>query len=338
MKLFQCQNCGQPLYFENTRCESCGLTLGYLPTRETVTALREDGASGRRLAAPGQAIAYCANGVHGVCNWLIPADSADQFCAACRHNRTIPDLTQRRQSRPLAHGGGRQASPVLHAPEAETASRHQGGGSERPRLRFSRRRRRAGVYRPRQRAHHHQSRRGRRRRARAASPPDGRALPHPARPFPSRDRPLLLEPPGRQFTRASSNSASCSATSAATMAARCRTIMPRVLPPTGRSVSSRPMRAPTRGRISPRPGRTTSTWWIRSKPPTPFGLIVKPKASQSFAAKIDFNPHGSDMDRLIELVAAAHLRGQLDQPQHGPSRSLSFRAQPAGDRQACLRA
>ena len=30
MKLFQCQNCGQPLYFENTLCESCGLALGYL--------------------------------------------------------------------------------------------------------------------------------------------------------------------------------------------------------------------------------------------------------------------------------------------------------------------
>ena len=27
MKLFECQNCGQPPYFENTRCESCGLKL-----------------------------------------------------------------------------------------------------------------------------------------------------------------------------------------------------------------------------------------------------------------------------------------------------------------------
>ena len=34
MKLFECQNCGQPLYFENTRCESCGLRLGYLPVEE----------------------------------------------------------------------------------------------------------------------------------------------------------------------------------------------------------------------------------------------------------------------------------------------------------------
>ena len=40
MKLFQCQNCGQPLHFENTRCERCGLPLGYLPHQETITALK----------------------------------------------------------------------------------------------------------------------------------------------------------------------------------------------------------------------------------------------------------------------------------------------------------
>ncbi len=42
MKLFQCQNCGLPLYFENTHCERCGLALGYLPARETVSALKPD--------------------------------------------------------------------------------------------------------------------------------------------------------------------------------------------------------------------------------------------------------------------------------------------------------
>jgi hypothetical protein len=42
MKLFECQNCGQPLYFENTRCESCGRSLGYLPARECLSALRPD--------------------------------------------------------------------------------------------------------------------------------------------------------------------------------------------------------------------------------------------------------------------------------------------------------
>ena len=94
MKLFECQNCGQALYFENTHCESCGLWLGYLPAQETVTALEDDAGRFRVLADPNHGrYRYCANVQHGVCNWLIPEDSPDQFCAACRHNRTIPDLS-----------------------------------------------------------------------------------------------------------------------------------------------------------------------------------------------------------------------------------------------------
>ena len=63
MKLFECQNCGQPLYFENTHCESCGLSLGYLPSRETVTALRPD--AGMWTALAGRHYRYCANAMHG---------------------------------------------------------------------------------------------------------------------------------------------------------------------------------------------------------------------------------------------------------------------------------
>jgi hypothetical protein len=94
MKLFECQNCGQPLYFENTRCESCGAPLGYLPCEATVTALQPAGdAIWHAMAQRGISYKFCANAAHGVCNWLIPAHEADQFCVACRHNRTIPDLS-----------------------------------------------------------------------------------------------------------------------------------------------------------------------------------------------------------------------------------------------------
>jgi hypothetical protein len=93
MKLFECQNCGQPLFFENTLCESCGLRLGYLPERETVTALEAVDGLWRALAAPGGRYRFCANAEHDVCNWLVTADDEEPFCAACRHNRTIPDLT-----------------------------------------------------------------------------------------------------------------------------------------------------------------------------------------------------------------------------------------------------
>jgi len=98
MQLFECQNCGQPLYFENTRCERCGLSLGYLPERETITALKPEGGA-RNLQhnvwwalGDAQTYRYCANAAYDVCNWLIPAALPDTYCAAC-HNRMIPDLS-----------------------------------------------------------------------------------------------------------------------------------------------------------------------------------------------------------------------------------------------------
>jgi len=99
MKLFQCQNCGQPLHFENTRCERCGLSLGYLPERETITALKPEGelADGApqawRALADSRTYRHCANAAHDVCNWLVPATASESYCAACRHNRIIPDLS-----------------------------------------------------------------------------------------------------------------------------------------------------------------------------------------------------------------------------------------------------
>jgi hypothetical protein len=93
MKLFECQNCGQLLYFENTRCERCGHVLGYLPESAVLSALTAEGGDRwRPLAAPEQVYRLCANATHDACNWLVPAGGPSAFCRACRHNRTIPDL------------------------------------------------------------------------------------------------------------------------------------------------------------------------------------------------------------------------------------------------------
>jgi hypothetical protein len=93
MKLFRCQSCGQLLYFENTRCESCGCLLGYLPSAMTLTALAAVGEHFRPLAASDTAVRLCVNAGQNACNWLIPTDTNATLCAACRHNRTIPDLS-----------------------------------------------------------------------------------------------------------------------------------------------------------------------------------------------------------------------------------------------------
>jgi hypothetical protein len=94
MKLFSCQSCGQVLYFENIRCEQCGHILGYLSDIAQISALEplEDG-TWKALAAPEIPVKFCNNAQSGVCNWLVPVDDPHGFCAACRHNRVIPDLT-----------------------------------------------------------------------------------------------------------------------------------------------------------------------------------------------------------------------------------------------------
>ena len=66
MKLFQCQHCRALLYFENTQCGSCGRSLGYLPSRETLTALEPSDAAWRALAEPQGSFRYCANAQHAV--------------------------------------------------------------------------------------------------------------------------------------------------------------------------------------------------------------------------------------------------------------------------------
>jgi hypothetical protein len=94
MKLFKCQNCGQLLCFENRRCERCGFTLGYLPEEEVLSALTSVSDVWEAMAVPGRLYRFCANAGADACNWLVPNDSPDAYCLACRHNRTVPDLSR----------------------------------------------------------------------------------------------------------------------------------------------------------------------------------------------------------------------------------------------------
>jgi len=79
MKLFTCSNCRQALFFENTRCQTCGHQLAYLPDRNVVSPLEP---SRYRL---------CANYVHhDICNWAIPIAQESPFCVSCELNVDIP--------------------------------------------------------------------------------------------------------------------------------------------------------------------------------------------------------------------------------------------------------
>jgi hypothetical protein len=94
MKLFRCQSCDNIIYFENRTCGRCSHRLGYLPERQLLSALEpagdQDWAPLTRDRAPRR---FCANAAHDACNWLAPSGSQEDFCIACRHNSTIPDIS-----------------------------------------------------------------------------------------------------------------------------------------------------------------------------------------------------------------------------------------------------
>jgi hypothetical protein len=94
MKLFECQNCGQLIYFENTQCERCGFALGFLPDAAVLSALESNGdGTYAPLAERSRTVSYCTNYQRGACNWLIDGSSGS-LCLACKLNHTIPDLSQ----------------------------------------------------------------------------------------------------------------------------------------------------------------------------------------------------------------------------------------------------
>jgi hypothetical protein len=93
MRLFKCQACGQAIYFENRFCGSCGLSLGYLPVTGELAALEPEGDHFVALTRKRPMVRYCENIRFDACNWVIAADNGSKFCLACRHNRTIPDLS-----------------------------------------------------------------------------------------------------------------------------------------------------------------------------------------------------------------------------------------------------
>ena len=89
MKLFQCSNCNNPIYFENTSCEKCGNNLGYLNETEEMVSFK---AENLPKSPTDKKLNYCANYNLDACNWLVPDSSETTYCEACDTNHMIPDL------------------------------------------------------------------------------------------------------------------------------------------------------------------------------------------------------------------------------------------------------
>lgn len=95
MKRFQCGN--NQVFFENTYCLACERELGFVPELLEIEPLLATG-NGRYRLADGKIedreFRKCANySGPNVCNWMIPVENNNPFCAACRLNQTIPDLS-----------------------------------------------------------------------------------------------------------------------------------------------------------------------------------------------------------------------------------------------------
>lgn len=88
MRVYTCDHCRNPLYFENSQCLHCGRAVGFDPVTSSIMTLA--GADGRPTGQGGYR--YCKNAEFGTCNWLLPASSASSFCLACGLNRVIPAL------------------------------------------------------------------------------------------------------------------------------------------------------------------------------------------------------------------------------------------------------
>lgn len=92
MKTFLCQRCKHVVVFENTSCVNCGRHLGYIPAQNQMASVASDGEAWRVDGATGERYRFCKNWELRACNWLIDFDSREEFCDACRHNRTIPNI------------------------------------------------------------------------------------------------------------------------------------------------------------------------------------------------------------------------------------------------------
>lgn len=107
MQPSQC-TCGQPLFFENTRCLGCGAEIAYDPVRRRLGPVTPAGEGlwtvGGDPLDPPPLFRLCAHRpAASACNWLVPASDPAAICLSCRLTRTVPPLDRPRNAARLLH-------------------------------------------------------------------------------------------------------------------------------------------------------------------------------------------------------------------------------------------
>ena len=91
MRLFRCDNCHNPIHFDNRTCLNCGFRLGFAAEALDMCAVTPQDDLFARVDRPDLTYRFCANAAWDICNWLVPADSRETFCVACRYNGLVPN-------------------------------------------------------------------------------------------------------------------------------------------------------------------------------------------------------------------------------------------------------
>ena len=81
MRAFTCHNCGQLLFFENSRCLRCGHGQGFVPEQLDLVLYEAEAPSGPTR---------CSNAAIARCNWLVDDDDPEGLCRSCRLTATRP--------------------------------------------------------------------------------------------------------------------------------------------------------------------------------------------------------------------------------------------------------
>lgn len=93
---FACK-CVRTVFFRDTTCRACSTPLGYDPLTGELGALEAGPRKGTwRMSGKATSPVYrrCENfDTPAHCNWLLRAKDTQEYCIACRLNRTIPNLS-----------------------------------------------------------------------------------------------------------------------------------------------------------------------------------------------------------------------------------------------------
>jgi len=89
MRIFKCDVCASSIFFENTHCLSCGSFLGFDPAEMVMRSFALEGEVLLKQVDQ-QQFRYCQNQTLGLCNWVVPEASPDEYCVACSYNNQVP--------------------------------------------------------------------------------------------------------------------------------------------------------------------------------------------------------------------------------------------------------